>query len=44
MTREVRDREWRIGLDEIEAVVPDPGLFLGGGLGRPDVEAPVDLA
>jgi hypothetical protein len=44
MTREVRDGERGIGLDEIEAVMRDPGPFLGAGLGRPDIEAPVDLA
>jgi hypothetical protein len=44
MADEVGDAERRVGLDEIETVVDDTPAFRGGRLGRPDVEAPVDLA
>jgi hypothetical protein len=33
-----------VGLDQVDAVVDDPLPLLGRGLGRADVEAPVDLA
>jgi hypothetical protein len=41
--REVDDREADVGIDEVEAVVPDPGAIGGRDLRGPDVEPAVDL-
>ena len=41
---EVGDAERLVRIDQVETVVGDPRPLGGGGLGRPDVEAPVDLA
>ncbi len=41
---EVGDAEGLVRIHEIEAVVRHAGPFLGGGLGRADVHAPIHLA